>query len=189
MIPVIDDRSIIQLLFDRSESGLAALDAKYGKLCRQLSYHILNDCRDAEECVNDAYLGVWNAIPPAEPDPLRAYVCKVVRNLSLKRYDKRKAKKRDGTYDVAIQELGDCLPAPDTVEGEVETRELARVIEGFLDTLEDRNLVIFLRRYWFSDTYAEIAERAGIPEKSVSMRLVRIRKQMKKYLMESGVTV
>ena len=186
---MIDDKRIIELLFERSEKGLAELDVKYGKLCHKLSYNILNSRQDAEECVNDAYLGVWNAIPPAKPDPLRAYVCKVVRNISLKLYYKKEAEKRNSEYDIAMQELEDCLPAPGTVESEVETRELTLVIERFLDTLNGENAVIFLRRYWFSDTYAEIAERIGISEKSVSMRLVRIRKQMKQYLLEREVYV
>ena len=186
---MIDDKSIIELLFDRSEKGLVELDVKYGKLCHKLSRNILNNRQDAEECVNDAYLGVWNAIPPAKPNPLRAYVCKIVRNISLKLYYKNEAEKRNSVYDIAIQELEDYLPAPNTVEGEVETRELARIIEKFLDTLGDENFVIFLRRYWFSDTYAEISERTGIPEKSVSMRLVRIRKQLKQYLIEREVYV
>ena len=186
---MIDDKSIIALFFDRSEKALEELDIKYGKLCHTLSYHILNSRQDAEECVNDAYLGVWNAIPPTKPDPLRTYVCKVVRNISLKLYHKKGAEKRNSEYDIAMQELEDCLPAPDTVEAEMETRELALLIENFLDTLNDENAVIFLRRYWFSDTYTEIAERTGISEKSVSMRLVRIRKQMKQYLREREVYV
>ena len=186
---MIDDKSIIELFFERSERGLAELDEKYGKLCHKLSHNILNSRQDAEECVNDAYLGVWNAIPPTRPDPLRAYVCKVVRNISLKLYYKKEAEKRNSSYDIAMQELEDCLSAPDTVEAEVETRELALMIENFLDTLNDENAVIFLRRYWFSDTYAEIAKRTGISEKSVSMRLVRIRKQMKQYLLEREVSV
>ena len=186
---MIDDESIIALFFDRSEKALEELDIKYGKLCHKLSYHILSSSQDAEECVNDAYLGVWNAIPPAKPAPLRAYVCKVVRNISLKLYYKRGAEKRNSEYDIAMQELEDCLPAPNTVEAEVEARELALLIEKFLDTLNDENSVIFLRRYWFSDTYAEIAERMGISEKSVSMRLVRLRKRMKQYLLEREVYV
>ena len=186
---MIDDNSIIALFFDRSEKALETLDIKYGKLCHKLSYNILNNRQDAEECVNDAYLGVWNAIPPAKPDPLRAYVCKVVRNISLKCYYKKEAEKRNSAYDVAIQELEDCLPAPKTVHEELETRELTLMIENFLDTLSDENGVIFLRRYWFFDTYAEIAARTGISEKSVSMRLVRIRKQLKKFLAKREVYV
>ena len=186
---MMDDQSIVQLFFERSERALAELDAKYGKLCHTLSHNILNSRQDAEECVNDAYLGVWNTVPPARPDPLRAYLCKIVRNVSLKLYDRKKAEKRNSAYDVAMQELEDCLPAPNTVESEVEAKELAHMIETFLDTLSEENRVIFLRRYWFSDPYADIAKRTGISEKSVSMRLVRIRKQMRQYLVEREVFV
>lgn len=184
---MMDDQSIVQLFFERSERALAELDAKYGKLCHTLSRNILNSRQDAEECVNDAYLGVWNTVPPARPDPLRAYLCKIVRNVSLKLYHRKRAEKRNSAYDVAMQELEDCLPAPNTVESELEAKELARAIEGFLDTLSGENRVIFLRRYWFSDPYADIAKRTGISEKSVSMRLVRIRKQMRQYLVEREV--
>ncbi|MEY8576557.1 sigma-70 family RNA polymerase sigma factor [Oscillospiraceae bacterium 21-37] len=114
------------------------MDVKYGKLCHKLSRNILNNRQDAEECVKDAYLGVWNAIPPAKPNPLRAYVCKVVRNISLKLYYKNKAEKRNSVYDIAIQELEDYLPAPNTVEGEIKTRELAHIIENFLDSVYTR---------------------------------------------------
>lgn len=186
---MIDDKEIIELFFDRSEKALVELDIKYGKLCHKLSHNILNNCQDAEECVNDAYLGIWNTIPPAKPDPLRAYVCKIVRNISLKLYYRKRAVKRSSVYDIAMQELENSLPALNTVETEIETRELIHIIESFLDTLSDENCVIFLRRYWFSDTYAEIAKRIGISEKSVSMRLVRIRKQMKQYLEEREVYV
>lgn len=184
---MMDDQSIVQLFFERSEKALAELDAKYGKLCYTLSRNILNSRQDAEECVNDAYLGVWNTVPPARPDPLRAYLCKIVRNVSLKLYYRKKAEKRSSAYDIAMQELEDCLPAPNTVESEVEAKELAHMIETFLDTLSEENRVIFLRRYWFSDPYADIAKRTGISEKSVSMRLVRIRKQMRQYLVEREV--
>ena len=186
---MIDDKSIIALFFDRSERALEELDIKYGKLCHKLSHNILNNRQDAEDCVNDAYLGVWNAIPPATPDPLRAYICKVVRNISLRLYYRKTAEKRCSEYDIAIQELEEYLPAPNTVEGEMETRELTLTIEDFLDTLSQENCVIFLRRYWFFEPYAEIAERTGISEKSVSMRLVRIRKQMKKFLTKREVYV
>ena len=186
---MLDDKSIIELFFGRSERALEELDGKYGRLCHKLSYNILSNRQDAEECVNDAYLSVWNAVPPARPDPLRAYLCKVVRNLSLKSYYKKTAEKRNSAYDVAMQELEDCLSAPDAVEAELETRELTRTIESFLDTLSEENCVIFLRRYWFSDSYAEIAERVGISEKSVSMRLVRIRNQLRQYLVKREVYV
>lgn len=182
-----DDEKIIELFFARSEKGLKELDEKYGRVCRKLSYGILNDYSDAEECVNDAYLGAWNAIPPAKPNPLLTYLCKIVRNISLKRCCMKEAAKRNSAYDVAMEELEYCLSAPDTVEAEIGARELARVICDFLYTLTAENRVIFLRRYWFSDTYTEIAERMGMTENNVSVRLTRTRRKMRDYLLKRGV--
>lgn len=182
-----DDEKIIALFFRRSEQALKQLDIKYGKICHRLSRNILNNRQDAEECVNDAYLSAWNAIPPTKPNPLQAYICKIVRNISLKLYYRKKAAKRNSIYEIAMQELEEYLSAPNTVETEIDARELARIIESFLDALSEENCVIFMRRYWFSDTYAEIAKRVGISEKNVSVRLTRIRKQLKEYLIERGV--
>ena len=183
------DEKIIELFFERSEQAIKEVDTKYGRVCHNISYNILSDRMDAEECVNDAYLGAWNAIPPARPNPLLTYLCKIVRNLSLKRYYMKEAIKRNSTYDVAMEELEAYLSSPNTVEAEVEAKELARIIESFLDTLTEENRVIFMRRYWFSDTYEQIAERVGIAEKTVSVRLTRIRKQMREYLIAKEVLV
>lgn len=182
-----DDESIIDLFFARSEQAIKELDSKYGKVCHRLSYNILHNDLDAEECVNDAYLGTWNAIPPQRPNPLPTFLCKIVRNLSIMRHHTNTAMKRNSIYDVALDEIEDCLSSPETVEKELETKELARNIEGFLDTLTEENRVIFMRRYWFSDSYADIAERVGMTEKNVSVRLTRTRKQMRDYLIERGV--
>ena len=186
---MIEDEKIIELFFERSEQAIRDLDSKYGKVCHALSYNIVNNRQDAEECVNDAYLGAWNAIPPTKPNPLQTYICKIVRNLSLKLYYRKEAAKRNSTYEIAMQELEAYLSAPNTVEADIEARELICIIESFLDTLSEENCVIFMRRYWFSDTYAEIAKRVGLSEKNVSVRLTRIRKQMKDYLIEREVFV
>ena len=183
------DERIIELFFARSEKAISELDDKYGKVFHKTSFNILNDQLDVEECVNDAYLGTWNTIPPTRPHSLLAYVCQIVRNISLKRYHLKKALKRNSTYDVAMEELDACLASPSTVEDEVETKELARIIEDFLDTLSKENRVIFLQRYWFSDTYSDIAKKVGISEKSVSVRLTRIRRRMREYLLEREVLV
>lgn len=184
-----EDEKIVELFFQRSEEALRELDKKYGRLCHRLSHNILDSWPDAKECVNDAWLGVWNAIPPARPNPLQAYVCRIVRNLSLKRYYRENAAKRSGAYTVAMEELEEYLPASNTVEAEIEAKELTRVIESFLDRLTVENRVIFMRRYWFSDTYADIADRMGISEKNVSVRLTRTRREMRKYLSERGIMV
>lgn len=184
-----EDEKIIELFFERSEQAIKEVDTKYGRACHNISYNILHNRLDAEECVNDTYLGAWNAIPPARPNPLLTYLCKIVRNLSLKRYYMKEAIKRNSTYDVAMEELEAYLSSPNTVEAEIEARELARIIEGFLDTLSVENRVIFLRRYWFSDTYSDIAQRVGLTEKNVSVRLTRTRSKMREYLLERGVLV
>ena len=184
---MVTDERIIELFFQRSEQAIRELDTKYGKACHALSYNIVNNKQDAEECVNDAYLGAWNTIPPTKPNSLQAYICKIVRNISLKLYYRKGVAKRSGAYEVAMQEIEPYLSATDTVETEIETKELARIIECFLDTLNEENCVIFMRRYWFSDTYAEISKRVGLSEKNVSVRLTRLRKQMKKYLIEREV--
>ena len=183
------DEQIIELFFDRSEQAIIELDDKYGKVLHKLSYNILNDLLDAEECVNDSYLGAWNAIPPERPNPLITFVCKIVRNISLKRYYSKTAIKRNSAYDVAMSEVANYILSSDNVEAEIEAKELARMIENFLDTLTEENRVIFMRRYWFSDTYKDIAKRVGITEKMVSMRLTRIRKQMREYLVAREVFV
>ena len=184
-----EDEEIIGLFFARSERAICELDRKYGKVFQKTSYNILKDELDAAECVNDAYLGTWNTIPPTRPNSLVSFVCQIVRNISVKRYYKKKAMKRNSTYDVAMEEIDACLSSANTVEDEVETKELAHIIEGFLETLSSENRVIFLQRYWFSDTYSDIAKKVGISEKSVSVRLARIRKKLREYLVEREVLV
>ena len=186
---MIDDEKIMEMFFERSEQGIRELDIKYGKICRNLSYNIVNSRQDAEECVNDAYLGAWNAIPPAHPNPLLSYIVKIVRNISLKIYWRKEAAKRNSIYTIAMQEIEACIADQKTVEDEIEARELARIIEDFLDTLTLENRVIFMRRYWFADSYKDIAEFAGLSEKNISVRLTRIREKMKQYLIEREVFV
>ena len=183
------DEQIIELFFNRSGNAIDELDKKYGKVLHKLSYNILNDRLDVEECLNDSYLGVWNTIPPERPNPLLTYVCKIVRNISLKRYHSKTALKRNSTYDIAMSEVENYILAPNSVESEIEAKELAALIENFLDTLSVENRVIFMRRYWFSDTYKEIADRVGMTEKMVSMRLTRIRRKMREFLLAREVFV
>lgn len=184
-----DDEKIIEFFFARSEQAIRELDEKYGKICFQLSHNILNNRLDAEECVNDAYLGTWNAIPPQRPNPLLSFVCVIVRRYSIMRHRANTAMKRNGAYDIAMAEIEHCLADPVTIEGTVEAKQLARIIEDFLDTLTEENRVIFLRRYWFTDSYADIAEHIGFTEKNISVRLTRTRKQLREYLIKREVLV
>lgn len=184
-----EDAGIIELFFERSEQGIRELDIKYGKVCRKLSYNIVNDRQDAEECVNDAYLGAWNAIPPVKPDPLLTYICKIVRNISLNLYHRKEAAKRSSHYTIAMEEIEACIAATNAVEAEIEAVELAHIIEGFLDTLTVENRVLFMRRYWFSDSCRDIAGLMGLTEKNVSVRLTRIREKLRQYLIEREVFI
>ena len=186
---MIEDEKIIEMFFGRSEQGIRELDIKYGKVCHKLSYNIVNSRQDAEECVNDAYLGAWNAIPPVKPDPLLTYICKIVRNISLNLYHRKEAAKRSSHYTIALEEIEACIADQKNIEEEIEVRELACIIESFLDTLTIENRVIFMRRYWFSDSCKDIAEFVGLSEKNISVRLTRIRQKMKSYLAEREVFV
>ncbi|MCD8106505.1 MAG: sigma-70 family RNA polymerase sigma factor [Oscillospiraceae bacterium] len=182
-----EDSMIIDLFFERSETAIRELDIKYGEICRGFSNNILGSRQDAEECVNDAYLGVWNSIPPARPEPLLSFVIKIVRNISLNAYHKKEAAKRRSSYTVAMEEIEGCLASSGSVEGELEAKELAGIIGSFLDTLSAENRAVFMRRYWLSESYEKIAEEVGLSEKNVSVKLVRIRKSLKAYLKERGV--
>ena len=122
-------------------------------------------------------------------NPLLAFVCRIVRNISIDRHRMNAAMKRDTTYDVAMSEIEYCVADPVSVEDRIEAKVLARLIENFLDTLSEENRVIFMRRYWFSDSYADIAAQTGLSEKNVSVRLTRTRKQLREYLIQKEVLV
>ena len=184
-----DDFQIIDLFFERSEQAISQLDQKYGEYCRGVSYNILRNDQDAQECVNDAYLQVWNAVPPTVPDRLLTYVCKIVRNESLSRLRHNRSKKRFAYVMVPLEELRETFPDSSDVETMVDEREMTRAINGFLaeQTSEDR--VIFLRRYWFGDTYAKIGKQVGLSAPAVGMRLKKLRDELKEILLERGITV
>ncbi len=180
-----DDERIIELFFARSENAITELAGKYGGACFRLAYNILNDRQDAEECVNDAYLGVWNAIPPAHPDPLMTYVLKVVRNVSLGALNRKRAKKRNGGMTAVLEEMEPFLPGRSYTDEEVAVRELTRLIEEFLSLQKPENRIMFIRRYWFADGIGDIAKRMGMSEKNVTVRLVRMRQRLKAFLERS----
>lgn len=184
-----EDKRIIELFFARSESAISQLSEKYGKLCTKIAHNILNDLSDAEECVNDTLLGVWNSIPPNRPDSLISYVCKVARNCALKRYEYNTAQKRNSHYDVALEELDECIAAPSGVEQEIDAMELTNDLNRFLAGLKKEDRVIFMRRYYFSDSYEQIASLTGLSVKNVSVRLTRIRASLKNHLKERGYEI
>ena len=182
-----EDETILDLYFAREERAIAETGKKYGGYCRSIAFNILRSHEDTEECVSDTWLHTWNAIPPQRPAPLLSFVCVLVRRYSIMRYRANTAMKRNSSYDACMEEIENCIAAPGRVEDHYEAKVLARTIERFLDTLNRENRVIFMRRYWYSDSYAAIAALTGLTEKNVSVRLARVRKQLRDYLMKQGV--
>ena len=182
-----EDAEIVGLFLARSEEAVGALAEKYGPLCRRMAENILGSPRDAEECVNDAWLAVWNTVPPQRPDPLVSYVCRIVRNLALKRYHENTARKRNGACDAALEELADCFPSADTAESAAEAGEVAGMVNRWLASLDRESRVLFVRRYWYGDSVQALAARQQTSRHSVSVRLSRLRKALKKALMKEGV--
>lgn len=183
-----DDSVIIGLFFARSERAIAELAAKYGHTCMRISYGILRNHEDSEECVNDTYLKVWDTVPPKKPDPLMAYVLRIVKNLSINRYTYNKAQKRNGALDVCYEELKECIPDRDSqnITGD---NELEEVIDRFLNSLSEENHAIFVRRYWSAESVKDIADDLELPENTVAVRIHRIRRQFKKFLEKEGVAL
>ena len=181
-----DDKHIIRLLFARSEDAIAAMARRFGARLHAMALNILHSGSDAEECVSDTYLAIWNKIPPEQPDTLAPYVYKVGRNIALKRLRSNSAQKRRGNCDLSLEELEDCIP-DEALAKITEARELSRAINGFLETQSKENRVIFLRRYWFGDSVAHIADALELRPGTVSTRLSRIRSALKHYLQQEGI--
>ena len=182
-----EDLKIIELFYKRSEQAIIELSNKYGAICRKVANNILNNRQDTEECLNDAYLGAWNTIPPQNPNPLLTYICRIVRNLAIKRYHTNTAAKRNSIYDIALDELENCFPSADTVETEWEAKEITESINRFLACLEEDNRIMFVQRYWYSSSITELAELFHTSKHNVSVRLSRIRAKLRKHLIKEGV--
>lgn len=183
-----EDNEIIRLLWERSERALEGVSEKYGGLVRQIVANILVNQEDVAESMNDTWLGIWNAIPPARPQKLMPYICRIARNVSLKRHRENTAARRDFRARVPIDELEGCLPGP-SMEDIWSARELGRSINRFLETVEPENRVIFIKRYWFSDPITEIAIAMKMSENHISVRLFRMKKKLKQYLAKEGIEV
>lgn len=175
-----DEQKIIMLLWNRSETALQAISDAFGGRLYAIASNILGNHHDAEECLNDTYLALWNAIPPNRPSPLIAYACRVIRNIALNR-----RRQRHSEYEVPLEELAGAL-STGTLEEQMDARELGEAINRFLGTVSAESRVIFLRRYWFGDGVKEIAHDRDMTENAVSVRLARIREKLKTYLCKEG---
>lgn len=179
-----DDKDIIKLYFDRAEAAIANTAEKYGAFCHTIAKNILGNDADAEECVNDAYLVLWNKIPPCIPSSLKAFAGKIVRNISLDRFDYNTAACRTGAVDGIFDEIAEIVS--DSNDTPFEERELSSCIDAFLRGEKETARLVFMRRYWFCDSVKEIGKRYGMGEGRVKSILFRERKRLSAYLKKEG---
>ncbi len=183
-----DDLEIIELYFERDEQAIKETDVKYGKLCHSIAYNILHNHEDSEECVNDTYAGVWKSIPPTRPYNFMSFVCKIARNLSLKRLEFMKRDKRLQSVLVSLDELEAVLPDKRYVP-DVSDEDVADLNSKFLRSQKEDVRNVFIRKYYFFDSIRDIARRYSFTESKVKNMLFHTRNKLKDYLIKEGVEV
>ena len=186
---MLEDSQIIQLYWDRDTSAIAETDAKYGAYCMKIAYNILDSGSDAEECVNDTYYKTWDTIPPQRPEAFPPFLGKIVRNIALDRYRYNHAQKRSGKMDSVLSELEDCIPAGDTTVEQFEASAVSEIINRYLAKLSKEKRIIFVRRYWYSQSIRDIAKAFAMSEGQVKSILFRLRNGLKEALEKEGVQV
>ena len=181
-----EDTKIIDLFWERDESAIRETEITYGRYCRTIAFNILGDEEDVQECLNDTWLGAWNSIPPARPACLSAFLAKITRNLAISKYRAKYAKKRTGDrLSESLDELGECIPVSnDNVSQAIDRRILAEAINGDLDTCSEKQRKIFVRRFFYFDSIAEISQMYGIGQSDVKVTLMRMRRSLQKILEE-----
>jgi len=184
----LDDMQIISLYWERSEDAITQTSNKYGRYCHSISYNILHNHEDAQECVNDTYMSAWNAIPPNRPKRLTAFLAKITRNLSLKKYENYSTQKRgQGEISIVLEELENYLPSVEKVEEIVDEIFLIETLNRFLASLPLDTRKLFMRRYWYFSSIKEIALDYGMGESKVKMILLRTRNELKEYLKQEEI--
>ena len=183
-----EDSDIIELYWRREERAITETDAKYGAFCHALAMNLLGVREDAEECVNDTYHAAWKAMPPERPHRLRAWLGKVVRNISVSLWQHNHAKKRCSGADVLLSELNDCVPESVALDELLERRRLSELISAWLDTLSRADSALFVRRYWYGESVAALAREAGCTASQLTQRMLRLRRRLKAHLEAEGAT-
>ncbi len=181
-----DDLDIIELYFARNEQAIKETEEKYGKLCHNIAYNILHNHEDSEECVNDTYIGVWNAIPPEKPNNFKSFVCRIARNLALKRLESQSRQKRSAEVLLSLDQLTEVLSDENITEG-ISDAEIGQLISRFLRSEKENARNVFIRKYYFFDSVYEIAKRYSFTESKIKNMLLRTRKKLKEYLIKEGV--
>ena len=182
-----DDELIVQLYWDRSENAISETDRKYGAYCNSIAYGILQSKEEAEESVNDTYMDAWNSMPPHRPSILATFLGKITRRISIDRWrNLNRAKRGGGEVTLALEELEQCVAGSHDVEKEIEKNELVQAINKFLDTLPIPERRVFLARYWYMDSIADISKRYAISESKVKSTLLRCRNKLREFLEKEG---
>lgn len=182
-----DDARIVQLYWDRNEQAISVTAGKYGNYCALIAKNILGGKEDVEECVNDTYMSAWNSMPPHRPNILRTFLGKITRNISLNRYKYYTADKRGGgNATLVLDEIAELVSGADSMEQEVNRKELIKAIDRFLDGLPIQKRNIFVCRYWYFDSISDIASRFRMTENNVSVTLNRLRLKLHNDLLEGG---
>lgn len=184
-----EDSQIVELYWARSEDAIQHTKERYERLCLSLAGRILRDDRDVEECVSEAYLRVWNAIPPERPAKFGAFLAKIVRNLALDRYDYLRAGRRNADLELAFDELGECLPAPSGVEQAADAAQAAQAVSRFLRRQPETARKLFVRRYWYGDSLETLAGAFGMSQSAVKSQLFRTRSKLREALREEEIYV
>lgn len=182
-----NDEGIVSLYWARDEAAIIETSNKYGNYCYTISYNILFNREDSEECVNDTYTKAWNSIPPNRPNVLAAFLGKIVRNISINRYRENTAQKRGGhQMNVILDELGDIASDRPDPEDKIIGKDLAGAINEFLAGIPKDKRVMFVRRYWYAEDIRTIASRMNVSENSVAVSIHRVRTKLRDYLGERG---
>ena len=181
-----EDSAIVELYWQRSDRAIPETDKKYGGYCHHIAYNICGSPEDAEECVNDTWLQAWNRMPDARPAALPPFLGAIVRSTAINRFRAARRQKRGGGQtELALDELSECIPAPDGVEQAVEAAQLRQAIDGFLGGLGETERKIFVARYWFLAPIGEIAGKLGCSEGKVKTSLYRTRGKLRAFLKEA----
>lgn len=181
-----EDEKIVDMYWKRQEAAIEETKKKYGDMIIYVIGNILQRVQDIEECVNDTYFGAWNAMPDAKPCCLPAFLCRIAKNLALKKYDYLVADKRNRNLETALDEL-EWLTSRQNVEQEIISRQIAEAINKYLKKKKPLHRKIFVKRYYFYESASKIAETFQISISAVKSILFRMRKELKKYLEQEGL--
>jgi RNA polymerase sigma-70 factor (ECF subfamily) len=185
-----DDEKIVELYWQRDEKAIEETDYKYKKYLFSIAYNVVYDRLDSEECVNDTYVGAWNAMPPTKPNVLKAFLMTITRRIAVKRYhSKLRQNKIPSEMTVSLSELEDFIAGDEDIAADFDAKNLGRVISDFVHSLSQRRQFIFMSRYYAADPIDTIAADLGLSRSMVNKELAAIRRALKEQLEREGYSL